>query len=51
MMLMSLALGAPLVIARHRTLWLSCGLRAAAGLASLGIGLALAWKTGVVGGL
>lgn len=51
MMLMSLALGAPLVIARRRALWLSSGLQAAAGLCSLGIGLALAWKTGLLGGL
>ena len=51
MMLMSLVLGAPLVIAQRRALWLSRGLRAAAGLGSLGIGLALLWQTGVAGGL
>jgi sulfite exporter TauE/SafE len=51
MTLMSLALGVPLVLARRRGIWLSRGLRAAAGLGSLGIGLALAWQTGVAGGL
>jgi ABC-type nickel/cobalt efflux system permease component RcnA len=51
MTLMSLALGVPLVMARRRGIWLSRGLRAAAGLGSLGIGLALAWRTGVAGGL
>jgi sulfite exporter TauE/SafE len=51
MMLMSLALGAPFVIARRRALWLSRALRAAAGLGSLGIGIALAWRTGVAGRL
>mgnify|MGYP001614926582 FL=1 len=51
MTLMSLALGVPLVLARRRGIWLSRGLRAAAGLGSLGIGLALAWRTGVAGGL
>ena len=51
MTLMSLVLGAPLVIARRRALWLARGLRAAAGLGSLGIGLAILWETGVTGGL
>ena len=51
MMAMSLILGAPLVIAQRRALWLSGGLRAAAGLGSLGMGLALLWQTGVAGGL
>lgn len=51
MTLMSLALGVPLVLVRRRGIWLSRGLRAAAGLGSLGIGLALAWQTGVAGGL
>ncbi len=50
MTLMSLVLGVPLVLAR-RAIWVSRGLRAAAGLGSLGIGLALAWRTGVAGGL
>ena len=50
MMLMSLALGAPLVIARRRALWLSGALRAAAGLGSLGVGLTLAWRTGLAAG-
>ena len=51
MTLMSLALGVPLVLARRRAIGVSRGLRAAAGLGSLGIGLALAWRTGVAGGL
>jgi len=51
MMLMSLALGAPLVIARRRALWLSGALRAAAGLGSLGVGITLAWRTGLAAGL
>jgi high-affinity nickel permease len=51
MMLMSLALGAPLLIARRRALWLSGALRAAAGLGSLVIGLMLAWRTGAAAGL
>ncbi len=51
MTLMSLVLGAPLVIAQRRALWLARGLRAAAGLGSLGIGLTILWETGVTGGL
>jgi high-affinity nickel permease len=51
MMLMSLALGAPLLIARRRALWLSTALRVAAGVGSLGIGLSLAWRTGIAAGL
>jgi sulfite exporter TauE/SafE len=49
MALMSLVLSAPLVVARRRTLWLSRALRAAAGIGSLLIGLALAWRTGTAG--
>ncbi len=51
MMLMSLLLGAPLLFARRRDLWVSGALRAAAGLGSLGLGTVLAWRTGVAGGL
>src|SRR2546428_8386264 len=51
MALMSLVLGAPFVIARRRALWLSSALRSAAGLGRLGIGLTLAWKTGLAAGL
>ena len=51
MTLMSLVLGAPLVIAQRRAHWLARGLRAAAGLGSLGIGMAILWQTGVTGGL
>lgn len=51
MTLMSVALGVPLLMARRRATWVSRGLRAAAGLGSLGIGLALAWRMGVAGGL
>ena len=51
MMLMSLALGAPLLFARGRVVWLSGALRAAAGLGSLALGLALAWRTGAAAGL
>jgi hypothetical protein len=41
--LMAAALGAPLVIARKRGLWLHRALRAAAGAGSLGIGFKVAW--------
>src|SRR5262245_58816821 len=51
MMLMSVVLGAPLIIARRRALWLSTALRAAAGLSSLSMGFLLAWRTGMAAGL
>jgi len=51
MALMSLVLGAPFVIARRRALWLSGALQSAAGLGSLGIGLMLAFRTGLAAGL
>jgi high-affinity nickel permease len=51
MMLMSLILGAPLLIARRRALWMSTALRAAAGLGSLGMGLSLAWRMGIAAGI
>jgi ABC-type nickel/cobalt efflux system permease component RcnA len=48
---MSLALGAPLVIAGRRSLGLHRALRAAAGLGSLAVGILLAWDLGVERGL
>jgi hypothetical protein len=51
MALMSLVLGAPFVIAERRALWLSRGLRGAAGVGSLAVGLLLAWQTGIASGL
>lgn len=48
---MSLALGAPLAIARRRSLWLHRTLRAAAGVGSLAVGIMLAWDLGVDRGL
>lgn len=48
---MSLALAAPLVIARRRSVWLHRALRAAAGLGSLALGVLLAWDLGVDRGL
>jgi len=51
MALMSIVLGAPLVLARRRALWMSRLLRATAGAASLGLGLLMAWDLGVQRGL
>ncbi len=51
MVLVSLAIGAPLAVASRRAAWLYGLLRAAAGLASLGLGLRLAWAIGIDGGL
>jgi ABC-type nickel/cobalt efflux system permease component RcnA len=48
---LSLALGAPLILARHRSARLHRALRAAAGCASLVVGLMLAWEVGVAADL
>jgi ABC-type nickel/cobalt efflux system permease component RcnA len=46
---LSLALGAPLLLARRRSALLHRALRAAAGVASLAVGLGMAWEIGVAG--
>jgi hypothetical protein len=51
MAMMSVVLGAPLVLARRRALWMSRLMRASAGTASLGLGLLMAWDLGVHRGL
>lgn len=51
MALMSLALGAPLMIAGRRAAWLYGLFRAAAGIGSLAFGLFLAWEIGMERGL
>ena len=51
MALMSLALGAPLMIAGRRAAWLYGTFRAAAGIGSLAFGLFLAWEIGMARGL
>ncbi|MFQ5877951.1 MAG: urease accessory protein UreH [Acidobacteriota bacterium] len=51
MILMSVALAAPLALARSRAARIHGALRAAAGAVSLGVGLLLVWETGVEGGL
>jgi len=51
MVLMSLALGAPLMIAGRRAAWLHRMFRAAAGIGSLAFGLFLAWEIGMARGL
>ena len=51
MAVMSVLLGVPLILARRSTVGVTLALRAAAGAGSLAVGLALAYRTGVAGGL
>jgi len=51
MAVMSVLLGVPLVLAQRRAIGVSFALRAAAGVGSLAVGLDLAYRTGLAGGL
>ena len=51
MAVMSVLLGVPLVLAQRSTVGVTFALRAAAGVGSLAVGLDLAYRTGLAGGL